>query len=488
MAAANKPVNELTRLESLKLLEVLDTDPEAEFDAIVKAASLVCDVPISLISLIDDHRQWFKANQGLDGVTETPREQAFCAYAILSDEILEVNDASSDARFADNPLVTQSPNIRFYVGAPLKLEDGSNIGTLCAIDSKPRYLNDKQREIMKHLAIAASKALERRRIREIEQSLKEYQQQFQQMIENQCVATFMIDSQHRVTHWNKACEVLTGIHASKMIGKNEVWRAFYNESRPCLADLVLMNKTNEVGKYYSINQKSSLLKTGIRAESWFENLGGKRRYLIFDASPILDLKGNIVAVVETLQDITEQKIAEEEVKELAFYDALTKLPNRRFILERINLAIASSKRSNKYGALIFIDLNHFKSLNDTKGHDVGDLLLQQVAMRLKSSVREPDMVARIGGDEFLMMLDNFSESKLEAIKIIKVIGQKISQNLIQPYDLNGFTYYATASLGAALLHGNLGKVDEVIKQADMAMYQAKSMKTSELKIYSEDAL
>ena len=486
MPAAKNPDDELIRLYSLQQLSVLDSNAEEEFDALVKAASLVCDVPISLISLVDADRQWFKANIGLPGVTETPRELAFCAHAIHGDGILEVNDATQDVRFADNPLVTGDPNIRFYAGATLKLKDGSNVGTLCVIDSKPKSLNEKQLEILECLATAAVKALETRRIREIEKELKENEQKFQQMIQNQSVATFMIDSQHRVTHWNKACEALTGAIATDMIGSTESWRAFYPAPRPCLADLVLEKKQNEVGNHYPKTKKSTLVETGMHAEAWFDGLGGKLRYVIFDAAPIVDLNGNITAVVETLQDITEQKLAEEEVNTLAFYDALTGLPNRRFLLERVDHALALSKRSDKYGALLFIDLNNFKSLNDKMGHDKGDLLLQQVASRLKSCIRESDVVARLGGDEFVLMLENLSEDWLDASDKTKIVGQKMTRTIKQVYDLNGYAYYGTASIGAALLHSKFGKVDDVIKQADKMMYQAKVGNSTELIIYHSD--
>ena len=163
MQSADLPENEPDRLDSLRTLDVLDSGPEEEFDALIKVASLVCGVPISLISLIDTERQWFKANIGLPGVTETPRDIAFCAHAILDDGLFEVPDASLDARFADNPLVVSQPDIRFYAGAPIVMSDGSRIGTLCVIDREPRELDDTKREILKDLALAAAHALEGRR-------------------------------------------------------------------------------------------------------------------------------------------------------------------------------------------------------------------------------------------------------------------------------------------------------------------------------------
>jgi diguanylate cyclase (GGDEF)-like protein/PAS domain S-box-containing protein len=152
--------HETERLAALHELEILDSAPEAAFDALARAASLVCGVPIALISLIDADRQWFKANIGLPGVSETPRDLAFCAHAILGDDILEVPDATADARFADNPLVTGAPDIRFYAGAPLRLRDGSAVGTLCVIDRKTRRLDDTQRETLRALALSASAVLE----------------------------------------------------------------------------------------------------------------------------------------------------------------------------------------------------------------------------------------------------------------------------------------------------------------------------------------
>jgi signal transduction histidine kinase len=163
MISAELPHDELQRLDSLYRLQVLDTAPEAEFDALVRAASLVCGVPFSLISLVDAERQWFKANHGLEGATETPRAVAFCAHAILGNEVFEVPDAQADQRFHDNPLVTNAPSLRFYAGVPLTLSDGARVGTLCVAGQQPHQLTDQQRAILVELSCAAVRALEARR-------------------------------------------------------------------------------------------------------------------------------------------------------------------------------------------------------------------------------------------------------------------------------------------------------------------------------------
>ena len=163
MITAPIPRTETERLLTLLALDVLDTSPEAEFDALVRVASQVCDVPISLISLIDAERQWFKANIGLPGASETHRDVAFCSHAILNDTLLEVTDATKDIRFSDNPLVTGDPCIRFYAGAPVTMSNGHRVGTLCIIDRQPRHLDDMQRDILSSLARVAAATLEGRR-------------------------------------------------------------------------------------------------------------------------------------------------------------------------------------------------------------------------------------------------------------------------------------------------------------------------------------
>jgi signal transduction histidine kinase/CheY-like chemotaxis protein len=168
MQVAVAPPNEASRLAALRQLGILGSPPDPEFDALARAASLVCGTPISLVSLVEEDSQWFKANHGLDGVAGTSRDVAFCSHAILGDEVMEVPDATQDDRFADNPLVQGEPNIRFYAGAPLRLSDGSAVGTLCVIDRAPRQLSEQQRELLRCLAAAAASALDSWRARRIE--------------------------------------------------------------------------------------------------------------------------------------------------------------------------------------------------------------------------------------------------------------------------------------------------------------------------------
>jgi diguanylate cyclase (GGDEF)-like protein/PAS domain S-box-containing protein len=198
---------------------------------------------------------------------------------------------------------------------------------------------------------------------------------------------------------------------------------------------------------------------------------------------ITNKEGCVTNYVSTQADITDRKMAEDAIEHLAFYDPLTDLPNRRLLSDRLQQAQASFARTGKEGAILFIDLDNFKSLNDTQGHDVGDLLLVQVAKRLKANVREGDTVARLGGDEYIVMLEDLSEDEVEAASQAKVIGRKILDALNEPYQLIGHEYRNTPSIGVTLLNGQHHSADDLLKQADIAMYQAKKSGRNTLRFF-----
>ncbi len=196
--------------------------------------------------------------------------------------------------------------------------------------------------------------------------------------------------------------------------------------------------------------------------------------------------GSVTHYVGTHTDITARKVAEDEIKHLAFYDSLTQLPNRRLLLDRLQQALASSARSGSNGALLFIDLDNFKTLNDTLGHEKGDLLLQQVAQRLATCVREGDTVARFGGDEFVVMLEDLSENPEEAATQTETVGEKILATLNQPYLLAGYENRSTPSIGLTLFNGHRNSIEELLKQADLAMYQSKTAGRNTLRFFDPE--
>ena len=184
--------------------------------------------------------------------------------------------------------------------------------------------------------------------------------------------------------------------------------------------------------------------------------------------------------VITYHDVTDLRRANEEIEHLAFYDPLTGLPNRRLLLDRLGQAPVLSQRSGKVGALLFLDLDHFKDLNDTLGHEVGDELLQEVAQRLLANVRVADTVARLGGDEFVVMLSELSTSTQEAAAMAQRIGEKILRGLSEPYLLRGHTHQGAASIGATLFGASAQSASELLRQADIAMYQVKARRGNAL--------
>jgi diguanylate cyclase (GGDEF)-like protein len=325
--------DEPARLAALHNLAILDTMPEQGFDDITLLAAHICEVPIALVSLVDSARQWFKSRHGLDAV-ETPRDIAFCAHAILQpNQIFVVPDATQDPRFADNPLVTGDPSIRFYAGAPLVMPDGHALGTLCVIDRQWREISTAQKT-----ALAA--------------------------LGRQVVAQLLL--------------------------------------REALKELDLYRSTLEVDR---------------------------------------------------------ARLAEESIT-----DALTGLMNRRGFVRSLEIEVSRAGRHAQPISLLLLDVDQFKSFNDTFGHPEGDDALRTVAQILRSSVREYDIVARPGGEEFAVIAPNTDE--VAAVLLAERFRQAIAS-------AQWPRRVITVSVGITCSR-NLSKADRLIDVADRALYQAKA--------------
>jgi diguanylate cyclase len=330
MLTAQKPDNEPSRLASLRALDVLDSAPEAQFNALVRAAAFVAGAPISLLSLVDTGRQWFKANIGLPSVTEISRDAAFCAHTILQGDVLEVPDARRDPRFADNPLVLGKPRIRFYAGAPVRLEDGSCVGSLCVIDREPRKLSAEQRDILQQLAHAAAAALEAR------------------------------------------------------------------------------------------------------------------------------------------QAVRELREASGEIHYNATHDALTGLVNRSDCESRLRRILQKAREDGSEHALLYIDIDQFKLVNDSCGHAVGDQLLQQVGKLFADAIRTRDTLARLGGDEFAIILEHCSAEQ----------AQRVAQQICDAMASFRFahddrSFRVGASIGLVPVDDRWTTTAAIMQAADASCYAAK---------------
>jgi diguanylate cyclase (GGDEF)-like protein len=221
---------------------------------------------------------------------------------------------------------------------------------------------------------------------------------------------------------------------------------------------------------------------GTAAELEFEVIGlkGGRRWLETHAVPMQD-HGQTVHLAVT-RDITRRKEMEDKVRQLAFHDVLTQLPNRRLLLDRLSQAMVASERNGRFAAVLFLDLDNFKPLNDAHGHEMGDLLLIEVGQRLRSCVREIDTVSRFGGDEFVVMLSDLDNDRAESVAQARAVAEKIRQFVAKPYRLaiqqgtgedSTVTHHCSASIGVAVFQDHEGTEEEVIAWADKAMYKAK---------------
>ena len=296
------------------------------------------------------------------------------------------------------------------------------------------------------------------------------------LMQHLVVPTFVIDPKRRVVIWNRACERLTGVAASEVIGTTRHWQAFYETRRPCLADLVALDRPEQLPEYYSEYAARGHNGLGFSAENWcvMPKLGSQL-YLAIDAGPIHDEAGDLIAVVETLRDLTDQKRAEMALKELATKDGLTGLSNRRAFDQMLMSEWARAQRTQKPMALLFADVDHFKLFNDRHGHQTGDECLRAVAAVVsRHAVRPLDLASRYGGEEFALILpDMDGEAACTVAEDIRsaVIALAIA------HGADGAGDHVTLSVGVAShIPGEAdGGPDRLLGAADEALYAAKRL-------------
>ena len=608
---ADIPSDEADRLSALRELNILDTESEKEFDELTVLAAQICQTPIGLISLVDEQRQWLKSRVGLN-VTETSRDIAFCAHAILQpNNLLEVPDTQLDERFSANPLVLESPNIRFYAGAPLVATDGHALGTLCVIDHVPRKLTEAQRAALTILSRAIVQQIElRRRLQRVKSSTgllltknsrlevqveigaatledevvmhNESELLSRQILDRALDGVINLDQHGRVTYWNSEAERIFGYssehaHSRDIIelilpthqhlvtrelmeqflvaGVDEEKRRrfeinavradgtkvpveiavivlqrfgeyFFNGF---VRDLTEHNKnieelrvsaitfnsqdaiiiTDAEIKILRVNQKveditgyrsvdliglvPSLLSSNVKSEQfygdmwrtidglgswegelWDQRKNGELFPLLIAITAIRDAKGQVINYVFSYSDITATKRDADAIHKLAFLDPLTHLPNRRALIGRLPEALISCESNGQTLGLLFIDLDRFKDINDALGNQVGDKILIGTAQRLRACLGTEGTVARIGGDEFVVVLENL-DLNLEAAKAeVGLVAANILASLNNPYQIDKQEVRSAASIGVALADQGLVSIEELFKQAHIGLYQAKS--------------
>ncbi len=278
----------------------------------------------------------------------------------------------------------------------------------------------------------------------------------------------MITDAHKtIINVNDAFSKITGYASDDVIGKSPK----------------LLSSGNHDAAFYAAMWQS-IDATGVwEGEIWNRRKNGETYPQHLVITSLKGPDGCVTNYVATLRDNSASRASEEEIRTLAFYDPLTHLPNRRLLVDRLEQALASCARTGNEGAILFIDLDNFKTLNDTLGHDFGDLLLEQVAHRLVACVREDDTVARLGGDEFVVVLEGLSTAAMEAAAQAEAVGEKIMALLSQPYRLGQHEHHSTPSIGITLFNRNQQGLDILFKQADIAMYQSKKAGRNTLRFF-----
>ncbi|HNV59331.1 MAG TPA: EAL domain-containing protein [Rhodoferax sp.] len=291
-------------------------------------------------------------------------------------------------------------------------------------------------------------------------ALREAAQHALAILDNLLDGVVTISEQGLIESFNKAASQIFGYTAAESIGRKA--------SMLMPAELAAQHDARL--QHHDRTRSSFVIGQSI------ETVGQRKDASVFPISLSVSQveRAGETIFVAVIRDITQQRLAKEEIQRLAFYDPLTHLPNRRLLQDRLEQALITSTRTAQQGALMFLDLDHFKHLNDTMGHDLGDELLKQVASRLKTCVREGDTVARLGGDEFVVLLEGLSPASHESAAQAETIAGKVLSALGQSYQLRGHPFESTPSIGIVLFPGEDDNTEALLKKADVAMYQAKA--------------
>ena len=471
------PDLEAERLLALTSAHILDSGPGPEFDAIVALVRDTLKIPICLISLLDTNRQWFKAKCGID-VDSTSRDVAFCSYALLSDQVLIIEDACSDPRFANNPLVTGDPHIRFYAGAPLTVRPGVAIGTLCVIDTEPRKLDTSEVLFLGRLAqvvtglirghglahdaaqLAQQAECQRLVVEEQARDLSLRERRFLQTERIAGVGGWDVDLATDAVSWSDETYRIYEIPVGTPVSLELALSAYPHNERERLT--TLLERTLHDG-------------TGYDAEFEFTTSSGSPKW-VRAVGEVEFHDGKPRRIFGTFQDVTERHRTEERLWKAANRDSLTGLFNRN----RFDEMLAAGSDADAIAGILMVDADHLKDINDTLGHDAGDELIRTVAYRLRHAVGTAGKVARVGGDEFAILVPApVSVEKLDALA-------KNILTAMQPWVIfKGNTLKPIVSIGGAI-RGSAHDPEALRQFADLALYHAKSNSRGGYVVYQEE--
>ena len=357
-----------------------------------------------------------------------------------------------------------------WLGVPLKA--GKHTVGVLAVQSYSglvRY-TEKDEKLLRFVSDQVAMTIQRK---QAESAGFESADQLRLIYDTANVAIFNLDTNGVITHANRYMAEMFSCSLDALIGSEYV--AHLNPAERDVAQEKLRELFRE-SEISSIDLERRYMRHD-GSEFW-GHVKGKRKY---------DAEGRLVGEVAVIVDITERKLAESQIQSLAYSDPLTGLPNRRRLMDRLEHALAAADRHGHQDALLFVDLDEFKVLNDTLGHDKGDVLLEQIAHRLTACVREVDTVARLGGDEFIVLLEELDSDPRLAAKQAQAVAEKIHTALGQPYQLDGYGHHSSASIGVTLFGGAQGEgIEEPLKRAELAMYRAKAAGRNNLQFFEPE--
>lgn len=438
------------RLGILSQLDVLEADPAEVLDRITHLARLIFDVESATVNLVADGREWFKAASGV--VLDDPdRGTALGAYVILDASVVVAEDTTRDERFADNPLVDTEKTPRFFAGAPLVVNDGHRVGALCLSDNRPRTFGEADRKMLALLADIASDTLEtRRHAHQIDYLISALEE-----IEESVVITEadpIDDAGPRIVWVNEAFTDLTGYARSQLIGERLGVLVGPQTDENTLARVWGALRAGEPIQVEAVNYRSN----------------GTPYVAAWNVAPVRSEEGRVSHWVSIQRDVTDQKRREEQLAYEASHDGLTELYNRTALERIVEDERARDRLGSPLRALMYLDLDNFKAVNDNLGHNRGDELLIRTARALESAVRSDDVVARVGGDEFAVYL-----SSLDDPSTAPIIAERIHNAVETTLKENGCEIPIRLSLGMVTGLPSFDSFEDILRGADTAMYEAK---------------
>lgn len=442
--------SEADRLEALHSLGVRPA-PEPEYDAICRTACALFDMPIAWVSLVDAEAQWFKARCGLD-LDGTARGASFCTYTIRSDDLLVIEDATRDPRFASGPLVRGEVGVRFYAGAPLVLGPGLRLGALCVVDRVPRTFSERERAQLRDLAqVVMAQLRAGRAAREARESAAS----FRLLAESTSDMITRCDLQGTRLYVSPASETLLGYKPEELVG-TKPRDLIHPDDAEAYGRLLGQVRCGAISR--AVTQHRYRHKNG--SWIWVEVSFGLAR---------ADEGERPAGYIAAVRDVSRRKEAEDRMAHMARHDPLTDLPNRLLFREELERALARLDRDGTGFALHCLDLDRFKSVNDTLGHQAGDTLLRVVAGRIRAVLRRGDVAARLGGDEFVII-----QAGCEGPEDAARLAARVVEAMAAPVDLGGYPAGIGVSVGIALAPGDARAPDSLIARADAALYRAKA--------------